>query len=383
VGVGVDDQITFGAVEEDADLGVLFVVGHPGAYVEDERAALFTGVGIVVGGGDDVGDFFLVVEDVHVAHGGDAAGEGDAEAPAGDVELVYALVADVAVAVVPHVVPVVVEAVFVEGTFGRGSEPDVVVDACGDFAVGVDADGVAPAVAEAAGHVDFADGAVLDVLNGFLDGGVGPDLGAVLDDAVVFAGGFDELAAFIDIMGAGLFDVDVFAGLDGPDGGEGVPVVGGGDGDDVDVGVFHDAAEVGFGLGRGKAVIGEEFFDAGREEAFVDVADRDDFDVLLGNESAEMGLAASAEAEHGDADGLVGRFLGGGGGGGACCGKGCAGGGFFHEVSASEVGHGKAPGSVGGHNRTVDLIARENGTEFLGGGARRVGRSLRGRGGLV
>ena len=45
------------------------------------------------------------------------------QAPAGHVHLVHALVADVAVAVVPEPVPVVVEPVRVEGAQRRRAEP--------------------------------------------------------------------------------------------------------------------------------------------------------------------------------------------------------------------------------------------------------------------
>ena len=46
-------------------------------------------------------------------------------------------------------------------------------------------------------------------------------------------------------MGNRLFHVDVFPGLAGPDGSEGVPVVAGGDDDGVDVIVFEKFAHVG------------------------------------------------------------------------------------------------------------------------------------------
>ena len=50
--------------------------------------------------------------------------------------------------------------------------------------------------------------------------------------------------AFLGVVGAGLLDVDVLAGLEAEDGHGGVPVVGRGDGDDVDVFGGEDLAEV-------------------------------------------------------------------------------------------------------------------------------------------
>ena len=54
-----------------------------------------------------------------------------AEAPARDVDFVDALVAEVAVAVVPEPVPVVVEAILGELASSARAEPQIVVDAGG------------------------------------------------------------------------------------------------------------------------------------------------------------------------------------------------------------------------------------------------------------
>ena len=91
------------------------------------------------------------------------------QSPAGQVHLVNALVAQVAVAVVPEPVPVVVEPVGIERPLGRGAEPDVVVNAGGHGAIGLVADGAAGLVAEALGHVDLAELARVDEGHGVLD----------------------------------------------------------------------------------------------------------------------------------------------------------------------------------------------------------------------
>jgi len=77
-------------------------------------------------------------------------------------------------------------------------------------------------------------------------------------------------------MRAGFFDVDIFAGLAGPDGHERVPVIGSGDGDGVDVFVFEEPAniDVRFGLRQAHLL---DFGDALAGDIFVDVADGDDF----------------------------------------------------------------------------------------------------------
>ena len=49
---------------------------------------------------------------------------------------------------------------------------------------------------------------------------------------LVPAGDFDHAPAFADVVADRLFDIDVLAGLHGPDGGQGVPVVRRGDADE-------------------------------------------------------------------------------------------------------------------------------------------------------
>ena len=59
--------------------------------------------------------------------------------------------------------------------------------------------------------------------------GIAAALRAGLADPVVLAGRLDDAPAFADVVADRLFDVDVLAGLHGPDGGQGVPVVRRGD----------------------------------------------------------------------------------------------------------------------------------------------------------
>src|SRR5207249_9623562 len=173
----------------------------------------------------------------------------------------------VAVAVVPVPVPVVVEAVAVERAQRRGTQPDVVADVgqvgvvVGRLvrgrldvelvllpgrhgAVGVLADGGPRLEAQAAGHVDLADAAPVDVLDRLHHHRAAAVHGPDLDDPAVLAGGLDHLAAFPHGVRGGLLDVDVLAGLHRPDAGQGVPVVRGCDDHRVDVLVVEDAAQV-------------------------------------------------------------------------------------------------------------------------------------------
>src|SRR5215468_4761937 len=92
-------------MEDVADLGAFVVLGQQAAYLEDQlTVAVVENANLRVGG--------LAVVDVAEATA-DAESRAAqlvlAQAPAGDVHLVDALVAQVAVAVVPDPVPIVVQ----------------------------------------------------------------------------------------------------------------------------------------------------------------------------------------------------------------------------------------------------------------------------------
>ena len=139
--------------------------------------------------------------------------------------------------------------------------PEVVIDFGRDFALLGGADGLAALVADGAGELHLAVLAGVDVLNGGADTSARAALRASLDDLLgeVLRGG-DELLAFEDIMREGLLDVEVLAGLEGPDTLDGVLVVRGGDGDGVDILVFEHLADVGISLGarNGLHALGED-----------------------------------------------------------------------------------------------------------------------------
>ena len=178
---------------------------------------------------------------------------------------------------------------------------------------GVRRDGVVPgadggvAVPAGGDHVELADGSGGEEFFGFgVDDGR-DSLAADLEDAVGgFRGGDDFGAVGVDVD-HGLFEVDVFAGAHGVDGGLFVPVVGGGDDDGVDVFAGEDLAVVAGGeevhivgcaqapefLGMGEAAVvavgyGYEFY-AGNAEGGGGIsltldagADEGELDVVIG-----------------------------------------------------------------------------------------------------
>ena len=138
----------------------------------------------------------------------------------------HALVADLAVAVFPEVVPVVMDvepgllAVHVDHVLvvGRRPLPQGPVQIFGHrsrFAV-ADRAAIAVLVNVAARFDDLADEAVVDQLHVANERRVGAALGAVLDDAVVLFGGGHKLPAFINVVRHRLLDIDILARLTAP-----------------------------------------------------------------------------------------------------------------------------------------------------------------------
>src|SRR5439155_1730309 len=142
-----------------------------------------------------------------------------AEHPAALIHFVHALVADIAVAGWPDPVPIVVETLAHQRLHRRWAAPQIVIDAGGNGLGTVDfADAGARFVAQAAGVEDFADVAIVDPLDSFAIAQVGAALGADLANAVVIRGRLDDLSAFPHLVRAGLFDINILAGLAAPDG---------------------------------------------------------------------------------------------------------------------------------------------------------------------
>src|SRR5262249_53904152 len=219
------------------------------------------------------------------------------EGPSRDIHLVRPLVAEVSAAVFPKPVPVVVEMILVEGALPGRPQPQIVIDAWRAGAVGLLAYSVARLEAEAARRVKLANAALVQELDRRLNGRVAAALQADRDDAVVLARGLDHLAAFPDVVRRRLLDVDVLACLAGPDSGERVPVVRGGDGDGVHTLVVEDAAQVGLGLAL---LFAAEVFQSFGEQPLVHVAERDNVDVRELGEFFVMGRAATADADNGE-----------------------------------------------------------------------------------
>ena len=175
--VAVDDQqlaalaehhAALGAEELDAGVAVVRIILRPEPHLEHElprdRLAV---AGKVPDAGGRVGKLLVVVEEILAADRGDLGRQRvDAEAPAGVVDFVGAVVADVAGAEVVPPVPIAVETIRLERDDLGRADPEVVVDAGRHRARLAVADVLAALDVPGLGHEHVADDAFAELLDG-------------------------------------------------------------------------------------------------------------------------------------------------------------------------------------------------------------------------
>ena len=246
VGLGFCDEAAF-AMDDIADAGsgglavdtedwlIAFVPVHvlhwQATIVEEDRCVAI----VLIKGQLVVGGLAIIGVTPASAEAHDALWSSGrvAERPAGDVELVRSLVADIAIAVAPLPVPIIMELLAADGFHWAWGGPEVVIDVhilwatasvaehLGDATIGIWldrgfnlADALASLEVDATGKLDFADVAFFDPIHGGCPAEVGTALHAVLEDEALAFGvsaSFDELAAFRHVVADGLFHIHVFA----------------------------------------------------------------------------------------------------------------------------------------------------------------------------
>ena len=147
-------------------------------------------------------------------------------------------------------------------------------------------------------------------LNLLIVGG-GALLGSGKKERLGRADRLDHGLLLADVVAERFFAVDVLAGAEGFDRGDGVPVIGGADEDGINVLVFEKFPEIGVDL-AGRCHRGPGLFGIG----FVDVAEGDEVGMGgLPHEVADV-LAAPAATDKADADSFISAIDSGGAGGG-------------------------------------------------------------------
>src|SRR3989442_936850 len=105
--------------------------------------------------------------------------------------------------------------------------------------------GISPLIAKPLSHVYLSNQPIPHFLDGLLNGRAASDLRPMLDNPVVLTGRLHHLPPFPDTVRTGLFDIDILACLASPDGPKRVPVIGGGERNDVDGFVFQKLSYIG------------------------------------------------------------------------------------------------------------------------------------------
>ena len=225
-----------------------------------------------------------------------------ADPPPGLVELVGILVAKIAVArdVVP--VPVVME-LLAGGHLGRSrARPEVEVEAGWNRGGRVDQPDARPVtVADGPRDFDVADLPALHELERLPHAGHAAALHAHLAHASELPRPLRHHAALLHVVAAGLLHVDILARLHCPDGHQGVPVVGRGDRDGVDILAVEQAADV-LHVGRRVQRVLEMLLAEPHVGGRIDIADRHEFDIWVGEPLADMRRPLPVHPDRGDAD---------------------------------------------------------------------------------
>lgn len=133
---------------------------------------------------------------------------------------------------------------------------------------------------------------------------VGALLGSDLADPLILPSSGDRLFTFPLRMGERFLDVNVLAGLHGPDRRKAVPMVAGRHDEGVDVGVFDEFAKIGRCFGIGKSGFG--FRNAGR----VRIGQTDNLHAGNLGEAPHEFVGSSAATEECESDFVVGRSMG-------------------------------------------------------------------------
>ena len=202
--------------------------------------------------------------------------------------------------------PVHVDAGLAVGNVGRGADPEIVVELGRRRRDGLLAEGLGEIVVTVRqadlDAPDFSQTAVPDKLGGAVEVLDRALPGAGLPDPAVALDGLAHGAALAELVEEGLLAVDVEPGPGGGDGQDGVPVVGHGDRDGVEVAAEQELAEIVVGGAIRVAVL---FIDDALgllQMVFVEVADGHPLDLVLAQERFHVGKAHHAEPDPGHDD---------------------------------------------------------------------------------
>lgn len=240
---------------------------------------------------------------------GDRGGPVGAHPPHGTAHNVCAAVADLSAAGLHYPTEGAVTVSLVVRPPAQRAEPHIPVQLGRWVAIGdrIVIDGAV--VVEASDLLDAADIAIDEVAMREIGFGLGASLRADLDRNFVLFGGGHHRLAFLDGAAGGLFDIDVLAALGRVNHLNGVPVVGRGYDDGVDVLALEDITVISIGIDAGAGGL-----DRSGEALLIDVADRryvDSAVVLKSLHITQMEPTHSADADMGHRQALARAGFGG------------------------------------------------------------------------
>ena len=204
-----EDHVALGPVEDVAVVEPVQAVSCEWIVLVDQQPA----VRVLVGHVHVVGILAGVTVEQHAsAAGADLLRQRcDAKPPRGHVEIVNAVVADLAVAVVAEHPPCLMPPMRIERPLRSWAEPAVVIRSARRRAVGLRLLDRASLRRPCASHLDLADDSVLEQLSGFLRHGTASHLTALLHNSAVFLRGGDDQRPFVEDVRDWLFDVAVLS----------------------------------------------------------------------------------------------------------------------------------------------------------------------------
>ena len=166
--------------------------------------------------------------------------------PTRHIHFMNALVSQVPGPVVPKPVPVIMEFRAARRRQRRGAAPEIVINACRHglrpFCF---ANAGAPLVTKTPGRQNASQMPVVDPLHRLLDSLAGARLCSGLDNFPIVEGRRDHLFPFPNVVRNRFFDIDIPAALHTPHGGQGVPMIGRGNGNRIDIFALQQFANIG------------------------------------------------------------------------------------------------------------------------------------------
>ena len=236
---------------------------------------------------------------------GPDGGEAPPHHPPANIDDVDPVVAHFAIPKVPEPVPIVVDQVLVVGLLGGWSYPEIPIEP-GGWGFGLfEADRISGVGKLTASPIHISNDPFPHQLSNPAKRATGTPIGSSLHDPVVLARGLHQLAPFENIVSDRLLHIHMFARLTGPDSGQCMPMVAGGDGHDIHRRVVHDAPHVLLDLGSLAADLRDGIC-LFATAPLVHIADRHNLNALDIVGVAYQGPSSTTSTDEGDPDPIVG-----------------------------------------------------------------------------